>query len=57
MYSKANYVVQICYKITCGRVFNGKIYAQRLQKLIYLHLSTDCFISLHQRESRSRQLK
>ena len=29
--------------ITHGRVFNGELYAQRLHKLIYLHLFTDCF--------------
>ena len=35
-----------------GRVFNGELYAQRLQKLIYLHLFTDFFmkISLHSSE-------
>ena len=32
-----------------SRVLNGELYAQRLHKLIYLHLSTDRFmkISLH----------
>ena len=42
-------IIQICSGITCGRVFNGELYAQKLQKLIYLHLSSDCFmkISLH----------
>ena len=45
----SNAVIQICSGITCGTVLNGELYAQRLQKLIYLHLSTDCFmkISLH----------
>ena len=43
------HVTQICSGITLGRVLNGDLYAQRLQKLINLHLSTDCFmeISLH----------
>ena len=42
-------IIQICSGITRGRVLNGELYAQRLQKLIYLHLSTDCFmkISVH----------
>ena len=41
--------IQIDSVITHGRVFNGELYTQRLQKLIYLCLSTDCFmkISLH----------
>ena len=38
------HLMQICCGITCGRVLNGELYAQRLQKLIYLHLFTDCFI-------------
>ena len=32
------------YEITRGRVLNGELYVQRLQKLIYLHIFTDCFI-------------
>ena len=38
----------ICYEsaCTCGRVLNAELYAQRLQKLIYLHLSTACFIKI-----------
>ena len=31
-------MIQICSEITRGRVLNGELYAQRLQKLIYLHL-------------------
>ena len=43
------YIIQICSGIARGRVLNGELYAQRLQKLIHLHLSADCFmkISLH----------
>ena len=43
------YIFQICSGTPRGRVLNGELYAQRLQKLIYLLLSTDCFmkISLH----------
>ena len=39
-------MIQICSGITSGRVLNGELYAQRLQKLIYLHLLTGCFYSL-----------
>ena len=40
---------KFCSGITCGRVLNREIYAQLLQKFIYLHLLTGCFmkISLH----------
>ena len=40
------YITQICSEITHGRVLSGEIYAQRLQKLIYLHLFTDCFMKI-----------
>ena len=33
----------MCSGTTRGRVLNGEFYAQRFQKLIYLHLFTDCF--------------
>ena len=33
-----NYIMQMCSGITRGRALNGELYAQRLQKLIYLHL-------------------
>ena len=39
-------IIQICSGITRGRVLDGELYAQRLQKLIYLHLSTDCFMKV-----------
>ena len=39
-------IIQICSGITRGRVLNGELYAQRLDKLIYLHLSTDCFMKI-----------
>ena len=42
--STSTCIIQICSGITHGRVLNGELYAQRLQKLIYLHLSTDCFM-------------
>ena len=40
-------IIQLCSGITCGRVLNGELCAQRLQKLIYLHLFTDCFVLGH----------
>ena len=42
----AIYIIQNCPVITRGRVLNGNLYAQRLQKLIYLHLPTDCFMKI-----------
>ena len=38
------YIIQVRSGITHGRVLNGELYAQKLQNLIYLHLSTDCFM-------------
>ena len=44
-------MIQIYSGITSGRVLNGELSAQRLQKLIYLHLLTGCFmISLQSSE-------
>ena len=31
-------LIQIYSGITCGRVLNGELYTQNLQKLIYLHI-------------------
>ena len=40
-------IIQLCSGITCGRVLNGEYYSQtKLQELIYLHLSTDCFMKI-----------
>ena len=36
----------MCSGITCGSMLNGEVYAQRFQKLIYLHLLTDCFMKI-----------
>ena len=33
----SDYMIQICSGITSGRVLNGELYAQRIQKLIYMH--------------------
>ena len=39
-------IIQIYSEITRGRVLSGELYAQRLQKLIYLYLFTDCFMKI-----------
>ena len=38
------HIIQIYSGITCGRVLNGECYTQRLHKLIFLYLSTGCFV-------------
>ena len=40
------HIIQLCSGITPGTVLSGELYAQRLQKLIYLHLFTDCFMKI-----------
>ena len=37
-------IIQICSGITCGKVYNGELYTQSVQKLIFLYMSTDCFV-------------
>ena len=44
-------IIQMCSEITSGKVFNGELYAQRFQKLIYLHLFTDCFMEISHQPS------
>ena len=39
-------IIHICSRITRARVLNGELYAKRLHKLIYLHLSTDSFMKI-----------
>ena len=39
-------MIEICSGITSGRVLNGELYAQRLQKLTYLYLLTGCFMKI-----------
>ena len=39
-------ISQTCSGITRGRMLNGELYGQRLQKLRYLHLFTDCFMKI-----------
>ena len=39
-------MIHICSGITSGRVLNVELYVQKLQKLIYLHLRTGCFMKL-----------
>ena len=48
LYFIALYIIQLCSGITHGMVLNEDIYAQRFQKLIYLHLFTECFMISHQ---------
>ena len=38
------HTIRMCSGITRGRVLNGELYAQILQKLIYLNLFTGCFM-------------
>ena len=40
------HIIQIYSGITRGRVLNGEICTQRLHKLIYLCLSTECFMKI-----------
>ena len=49
-------VIQICSGITRGRVLNGELYAQRFQKLIYLHLFTDCFMKISPQSLKQTQI-
>ena len=44
-------IIQIYSGITCGRVLNGELYAQILQKLIFLDLSICCFMTFSLRSS------
>ena len=45
-------MIQVCSGITSGRVLNGELYAQILQKLIYLHLLTGCFMKISLQSSK-----
>ena len=49
---KKSYLSNLFWNLVVARVLNGELYAQRLHKLIYLNLFTDCFtnISLHSSE-------
>ena len=40
------HTIQIYSGITRGRVLNGELYTQRLHKVIYLCLSTKCFMKI-----------
>ena len=51
------HIIQICSGITRGRVLNGELYAQRLQKLIYLYLFTDCFMQISLQSSEQVRLE
>ena len=45
------YVIQMCSGIARGRVLNAELCAQRFQKLIYLHVFTDCFMKISPQSS------
>ena len=44
MFALSYHIIQIYSGNTRGRVLNRELYTQRLQKLIYLYLSANCFI-------------
>ena len=44
-------IIQIYCGITCSRVLNGELCTQRLQKLIFLYLSTHSFVKFSLRSS------
>ena len=39
-----------------GRVLNGELYAPRFQKLINVHVITDCFVKISLQSSEQIQL-
>ena len=41
-----SHIIHIYSGITRGKVLKGQLYTQRLQKLIYLYLSTNCFMKI-----------
>ena len=45
------HIIQIYSGLTRARVLNGELYTQRLQKLIYLYLFTDCFMKFSHQSS------
>ena len=47
-----NHIIQLCSGITRSWFFNGELYAQRLQKLVYLHLVTNCFMEISLQSSK-----
>ena len=50
-----DHMTQLCSGITCGRVLNGELYAQRSQKLIDLHLFTGSFMKIPLQSSEQIQ--
>ena len=45
-------MIQMCSGITRDRVLNVEVYAERFQKLIYLYLFTDCFMTISTQSSK-----
>ena len=41
------HIIHIYFGITRGRVLNSELYAQRVRKLIYLYLFTNCFTTIY----------
>ena len=54
---KLNDKIPIYSGITSGRVLNGELYAQRLQKLIDLYVYRDCFIRISLKSSEQSSEK
>ena len=55
--SHLKHLIQLCSGITRGRVLNGELDAKKNQKLIYLHLSTDCFMKISLQSLEQTQLR
>ena len=53
-YKHYDITIQMCSGITPGRVLNGVLYAQRFQKVIYLHLFTDYFMKIFLQSSEQK---
>ena len=50
-------IIQLRSGITCGRMLNGEVYAQKFQMSIYLHLFTDCFMKISPQSCLFRRLR
>ena len=56
LYSSQNINSDLFWNHTCSGMLNGELYAQRLQKLIYLYLFTDCFMKISLQSSKQINL-
>ena len=50
-------MIQTCSGITRSRVLSEEFYAQGLQKFIYLHLLTGCFMKISLQSSEQNLVK